>query len=617
MGNLAETHPHLAAQWHPSLNGEKQPWDFTAGSSSYKAFWICEVGHTWRAVIFSRSKGSGCPYCSNQSVWEGYNDLASQNPDVAKEWDYQKNSLTPTEVVVKSTKRVWWMCSQGHSWIAQISSRTAQGTGCPYCSGVKILSGFNDLESLSPHYLSEWNYDLNELKPNEVGPSTGKKVWWTCPAGHDYESKLVERSRGYGCPYCSSKKVLSGFNDFESQFPELARFWDEEKNGISASLVAKSSSKSAWFKCDLGHSFKSSANSITGRGKLSSGCPVCSGRKLLKGFNDLATLAPEVAKLWHPSRNSGLTPNDVTKASTRKVWWKCLSDVRHEWQSTVASRSNNASRGGGNGCPFCSSRIVMEGFNDLFTVAPDLKSEWHTEKNGDLSPASLSAETPKKVWWRCKQDGRHEWVAQVDTRVKRGSGCPICSNKKTVTGLNDMATTHPRLAREFDVSRNQVLPNSVNAGDHKTFWWNCPECKVSWKASPSNRSRVNSGCPRCSKTGYDPTSNGYLYLLRKSDEGLQQFGITNVPKKRTARHKRNGWEVLDIVGPADGYWVFSTETALKLFFDSRGLLLPRDYPDKFDGYTETWESSNLGFNSLSDLLSALRQFEDELTESSS
>lgn len=568
------------------------------------------MGHTWKAPIVNRVRGSGCPFCSNQKVLAGFNDLASQSPLVAKDWDFKRNELAPTEVVVKSTKRAWWICSSGHSWNAQISSRTSQGTGCPYCAGVKILAGFNDLQTVNPPYLAEWNYKLNSVQPSEVGPAVRRAVWWTCPEGHDYECPLNVRARGGGCPYCNSKKMLPGFNDFASQFPQFAALWDEERNGFPASQAFKSSPKKAWFKCDLGHSFASSTNSIVGRKKASSGCPVCSGKSLLTGFNDLKTLNPQVAALWHPTKNGNLTASDVTRASTKRVWWRCRDDERHEWQSTVASRTSVDSRSEGNGCPVCTSRIVLLGVNDLFTIAPHLKSQWHPEKNSDLDPKKLTAETPKKAWWRCDRDIRHEWSAQIDSRAKRGLGCPICSNKKTVPGINDLTVTHPHLAAEYNLVRNEAPASQVNAGDHKNYWWTCSDCSAEWRASPINRSRVNSGCPRCAKTGYDATSEGYLYLLRKELQGLQQFGITNVPKRRTAKHKQNGWEVLDVLGPADGYWIVSVETALKKFFETKGLLLPKDYPDKFDGYSESWRSTELHFSNLTELLAALREFED-------
>jgi hypothetical protein len=94
--------------------------------------------------------------------------------------------------------------------------------------------------------------------------------------------------------------------------------------------------------------------------------------------------------------------------------------------------------------------------------------------------------------------------------------------------------------------------------------------------------------------------------------GIQQFGITNFPKDRLAVHRKNGWELLGIVGPADGYSIRETETALKEFFRAKGVLLPRDHPDKFEGYSETWHSDELSFSTCAEMLEALRDWEKKV-----
>lgn len=604
MAGIDETHPDLAAEWHPTKNGELKPSDVTAGTNA-KVWWKAACGHEWDAVLANRARnGVGCPFCSNQRVMPGFNDLLSQAPEVAAQWDSEKNDVGPDEVTRKSTKKAHWLCELGHSWEAQISSRTAQGTGCPFCAGKKILSGFNDLATIAPSYLREWHPSKNlPLTPSQLGPSVARRVWWVCKLGHEFEMAPNGRAQGLGCPFCSGRRVLPGFNDFQSRNPYAAQFWDEERNGYPASKANRSSPKATWFKCELGHGFKSSTNAMSRISEGKNGCPVCSGKELLAGFNDLATRLPEVAKLWHPTKNGSLSPADVTRASTKKVWWRCLKDDRHIWFASVGSRSQ------GHGCPICTSRFVLEGVNDLKTVAPELAAEWNSEKNGDISPTSVTATTPKKAWWRCSKDPRHEWAANIDSRVSRGLGCPICSNKKTVSGLNDIGTTHSHLAAEWDPTKNTLQASTINAGDHRNFWWLCSKCGASWKASPINRSRVNSGCPKCAKSGYDATSAGYLYLLSKENESFQQFGISNKPKARLAKHKLNGWMVTDLIGPLDGYWIVDTEAALKRFFASKGLLLQKGKDFPFDGYTETWRTESIRFDSISEMLEALRAWE--------
>jgi hypothetical protein len=602
MGNLEQTHPQIASQWHPTRNGNVRPSDVSSGSSSKKYFWNCQYGHVWESIISNRTKGSGCPVCANKIALAGFNDLASKFPALADEWDVSKNKVSASDVVAGSNRKAWWLCKLGHSWEAVIASRTGQGTGCPYCSGTKILSGFNDLETMNPDYLSEWNHERNSIKPRDVGPAVKVMAWWTCTEGHDYERTTLEKSAGYGCPFCKSRKILPGFNDFKSEFPLSSKFWDEEKNGKPASLARKSSPELFWFKCSQGHSYRAATNHFSRNSDGASGCSICAGRTLLVGFNDLATVSPELAALWHPTRNGTTTPSDVTRGSSKAVWWLCSVDSKHEWKSKINNRSS------GRGCPICVNRLVVAGVNDLLTVAPSLAAQWHKSLNS-VDPKSVGAGSLKKVFWVCTDDPRHVWEATIASRAKTGVGCLVCSNRVTISGVNDLASTHPALAQELNEGRSLVSAKQLNASSIKGVWWDCSSCGAAWKATPSNRSRNHSGCPKCSKTGYDPTAEGYLYLLTRDEGTIQQFGISNVPEQRIAKHKRNGWEVLDVMGPADGYWVLETETALKMFFKKKGVLLDGALLDKFDGYTESWVSTELSFSSVSKMLTALRDYE--------
>lgn len=600
--DLASTRADMANQWHPTKNGALSPQDVSAGSNK-KVFWICSQGHDWPVAVTSRTRsGSGCPYCAYQLVWKGFNDLASQAPEVASQWDIEINPKGPDEYLVSSGKKAWWNCARGHSWETMISLRIG-GHGCPFCAGVRVSPGETDLQTRFPEIAATLHQNKNQwLDPRLVSAGSQKPAWWVCPLGHEYEMSIHDRTQGGGCPFCAGKRVLKGFNDFESRAPEHAKRWDTEKNGIGSDAVASGSPKKYWFVCERGHSYQATPNYFRS-GSKASGCPTCAGRIVEAGFNDLATLSPEISRLWHPTRNLPLSPSDVSRASGRKVWWRCLMDERHEWEATVSSRSRGA------GCPICVHKVIVRGVNDLATEFPALAAEWHPTLNEPATPETVSGWTPRKAWWQCSRDERHVWPASIESRGSRALGCPICSNQKTVSGLNDLATTHPHLVAEYVEARNSTVMKEINAGSSVNRWWKCLNCGGEWRASPANRTRVGSGCPRCANTGYDATREGYLYLLGKENLGLQQFGITNVPNQRLNTHKKNGWEVLDVVGPADGYWVVDTENAFTAFFRNKGLLLPYDHPDKFDGYTESWSSDDLSFSLLSELLTALREWE--------
>jgi hypothetical protein len=148
------------------------------------------------------------------------------------------------------------------------------------------------------------------------------------------------------------------------------------------------------------------------------------------------------------------------------------------------------------------------------------------------------------------------------------------------------------------------------SGTNRKAWWLCGEGHE-WDAVIASRNDGR-GCPGCAKYGYDPTAPGYLYLLRKEHLDLHQFGITNIPEDRLDRHRRSGWERLDVIGPADGVWIRETETALGQFFRDKGVLLPPDYPDKFDGYSESWRSDQLSFSTCAEMLEALRDWEKKV-----
>ena len=198
--------------------------------------------------------------------------------------------------------------------------------------------------------LKEWDKSRNfPLTPDTVSYGSKKKVWWTCENGHSWQTTVHVRSEGSGCPYCTGRKVLPGFNDLGTLYPDVAAQWDKRKNGrLKPSDVAVSSNRPAWWRCELGHSYRATVSSRTQR---KTGCPYCAGRKVLKGFNDLKTLCPDIASQWHPSLNGALTPEMVTPGSNKKVWWQC--SMGHVWKSVIYPRTGAQQCG----CPVCAGKV--------------------------------------------------------------------------------------------------------------------------------------------------------------------------------------------------------------------------------------------------------------------
>jgi len=342
--------PELIAQWDTNRNGNLSP-QTIASSSNKKVWWRCEKGHEWQARVDSRVYlGRSCPYCANQLVLTGENDLKTVAPEIAKFWHPTRNKgLKPSDIMPNSHKRIWWRCEKGHEWQARAYAIKAGGA-CPYCAGKYVIPGETDLATTHPHMLEFWS-SRNELSPADITAGSQKKVWWKCTRGHEWEAQVFSVVLdGCGCPYCSGRRAIPGETDLATLRPDLMTQWDFEKNSLDPSEVTIASHDKAWWKCELGHSWQAAVFSRT-KTEKASGCPYCTGRMVLAGFNDLATLKPKLAEQWHQPLNGELKPENVTLGSNKKVWWKCNDD--HVWQAFIYART----KPNGTGCPVCAGQV--------------------------------------------------------------------------------------------------------------------------------------------------------------------------------------------------------------------------------------------------------------------
>jgi hypothetical protein len=300
--DLASKYPELAKQWHPSKNEELTPSNVTCGAGK-KAWWLQpyddpktgkHFDFEWEARIADRVNGIGCPYLSGQATWPGFNDLATQHPDLVEQWHPTKNGdLKATDVASNSKMRVHWL----------------------------------------------FPYD---------DPKTGKHfdfVWAV---------SVYSRVKNKGCPYLSGQAVWPGFNDFATKYPELAKQWHPTKNGnLKSSDVAAHSDKNVWWLYshddpETGQHFDFIWRASIKDRVNGDGCPFLSGAKVWPGFNDFATKYPELAKEWHPTKNRKRTPDKVYKGEIRKSWWLCLK-CGAVWRASVRERTCEERM-----CPVCS-----------------------------------------------------------------------------------------------------------------------------------------------------------------------------------------------------------------------------------------------------------------------
>lgn len=267
---------------------------------------------------------------------ETFEPITVTHPELASEWSDKNKGISPDMVSAGSHDKVWWKGKCGHEWQAIVSNR-AKGTRCPYCTGKKVLAGFNDLKTKRPDLAAQWHPEKNrKLNSDQIMPHSNKKVWWICVSGHEYEMTPNRRSRGHGCRICSNKEDLPGFNDLASRYPRLAAEWSEKNLPLTPDQVFRLSvDRKFWWKCPVcGNDY---LYSLVQRLHGGYGCPFCEGFKVLPGFNDLATTDPDIAAEWHPDKNGGAVPQMYFRTSRKAVIWKCPKG--HVYSCSIRDRA--------------------------------------------------------------------------------------------------------------------------------------------------------------------------------------------------------------------------------------------------------------------------------------
>ena len=571
--DFATMYPNLLKEWDFDKNHDN-PYNIIKGSH-LKYFWKCAKGHSYLASISNRIRGTSCPYCAGQKVLEGYNDFATLNPELLKEWDYEKNKIKPNELASKSGVSVWWKCKYGHSWKAVIGNRSENGKrGCPVCANRVLQKGFNDLATTNPELLKEWNYEKNKIKPDETIAGTPRKAWWICEKGHEWYASIVSRTKNHNCPICNSSKQTSiaeksivyylnkanidlienykiGRKELDIFIPTLrigieydGQYYHKsikkdidknklcEKNNIKLIRIREPElpllhSTSIDFRIDTlthDHSYMNDVIKKVLKCFNVNNIDV----NVEKDFNEIFLLFqkgerkesilneyPELIKEWDYDKNKDINPEFVSKGVHVNVWWKCQK-CGYSWNAAVYSRTM------GSGCPKCAGRQdsrkpskLIKGENDFQTEYPELAKEWDYEKN-TAKPNELKSGSNTKVWWICKL--RHSYEASIVNRVK-GTGCPYCANKKILKGYNDLSTTNPILAQEWNYEKNKIRPDEVMNFTRRKVWWRCPKGHE-WEADIGSRSS-GSGCPICSGRkvlkGYNDLTITNPELVKKWD----------------------------------------------------------------------------------------------------
>ena len=516
----------------------------------------------------------------------------------------------PDSITYGHNKSVYWKCAKcGHGWEASPNNRTNGKTGCPCCAGKVVVAGINDLQTRYPEIAKKWHPTKNKKKPCEVTAFSNSYAWWICDkdSRHVFRERIDHMTKGEViCSICSNQKIIIGVNDFQTTNPELMKEWDWAKNndlGILPTKITRGYGKNVHWKCiECGHEWPAIVASRTGQ---HTGCPKC--KKDLRISVPEKAIAYYLAKVFQVEENKqfawlGQSEIDIYVDELKlgveydgKAWHK---DVKKDIKKDELCNDNGIFliRVREKGCPHYESpslkivrksislkelgKCIQEIFdyitekygitivsgididNDYIEIlskvstskkeksiaTTELLQYWDFKKNGNISPETISLFSHKEVYWKCKDCG-NEWKDKVSVMSKKKKPyCEYCSNRKLLTGFNDLETLNPELAKEWDYCKNTKKPSEVKYNDSiEKYMWICSKCGRSYPSSVYDRNTRNRGCPDCGrektivshyKKVINKTTNEIYISVKEASErtGVNPSSISNCcrGKRKTA-----------------------------------------------------------------------------------
>lgn len=536
-------------EWDYEKN-DTDPDTIAPHKNKIKYWWKCPNGHSYQTTVNNKISGTGgnCPYCSHEKLSIEYS-LAVVNPELAHEWDYDRNTLKPEDVFANSNQYAWWICKKGHVWKAKISNRN-NGKGCPVC-GKGHHSSFPEqvifyyIKKLFPDTISNYKYKHNEI--DIYIPSIKLGIEYDGEFYHKTFSKIKKdnkkndllfndgitliRVRESQCPNTNNHCIIFNYV-YTSNYTNL-------KDVLQRLLIFIAKKYNRKFEFEI---------NIDGIKEQ-----ILSNLSNVKKENSLLYINPELCKDWDYELNFPLRPEMFYPKSSTKVTWKCRN-CGYVWDAVIGSRDN------GYGCPRCSNRehyntkewiqkaksvhgdkydyskvkyinsktpvtiicpkhgefnqmptehlsgkgckyCAHQAFHkseSLASLNPKIAAEWDYELNKDsgYTPENIGINSTIKFYWHCNYGKPHSYKATIASRVNRHSGCAVCHGKQ-ISYDTSVAYLRPDLAKEW-CENNSYKPSEVSLGSTKKILWKCPNpLHKPYYASVYNRAHLKSGCPEC------------------------------------------------------------------------------------------------------------------------
>ena len=414
--------------------------DSVGCKSTRKVWWLCPLGHSYDMVVHNRTnRGSGCPFCSNQRLLKGFNDLATVCPDICKEWDYEKNKKIhdedikrgiakphpekPSEISAGSKVKVYWKCAQGHSFYLAPNTRHVKKDGsfaiCNKCADARrtitktaTRAAKNNLAANVPQAAEEWVYSEHGLTPEQVPCNSKEMVHWRCGRGHEFDKRVCDRvlrKNGkyelHQCMECVKYRRTSMveqaiFYYLKKAFPDAVNTY--KANGYEIDIFIPSICVGVEYDGSYYHKKRAERDNLK---------DVAAEKDGITLYRLRPKKLPDTVSARRITIEEGLEGAIVGLVEFLKA-------VGAEAPSIDIDRD----------------------YNEIYNILQDrtLKSvatsscinEWDYEKNTVDPHYIAQSESQRQFWWKCPE-GHPSYLSCPYNRITRHTVCPVCARKKT------------------------------------------------------------------------------------------------------------------------------------------------------------------------------------------
>ena len=419
----------ILKEWDYEKNAECSPNEISRGVNT-KVWWKCCVcKHSYFQSVSSKTtKNYGCPKCSKTKRVDTYKNTmiskngslkqwaSENNAKILSEWDYVLNDVLPEAISPFSHKKVYWKCDKGHSYQQSISAKTKENQHCPYCSGQRVLKGFNDLKTWCKNnarldIINAWDCDKNTVLMDDISYGSNKRVWWRCENGHSYQATIKYKTSGKfnSCPDCCKNRISFPQQALAFYLSQKIEIIENYKNKkllqkeldiyIPSKNIAVEYDGNYWHRDtekDIEKDNLCKQNNILLIRIREQGCVVLENSTcIFLNNNSYEELEKAIEKIFD------IIQIEKPHINLEKDAIEIYSNIQRYFKDNSLE----------NWC--------------IKNNRTTLLQEWDYKKNGKLNPKNITFGSNIKVWWKCHKCN-HSWVVSPNQRTYYNSGCPRC-----------------------------------------------------------------------------------------------------------------------------------------------------------------------------------------------